>query len=165
MRLSPSPFQSDRPRLLVILCILSGIAAVYGAVNGLGGALFPPEVDSGYVDNLLERLSRLDLPPGFEKQIEAYYVNLTINFGNLGAANFLFYAVQFIGVVLMFQRNRIGFVLYVCAQLGLAGSTLLFGGVNSFGLLVFVLAVLWSAVWIFAYARLLKYFPAWKHRT
>lgn len=99
---------------------------------------------------------------GLKEDMEAYYINLMINFGNVGTANFLFYGIQLIGVFLMFRLNRIGFVLYVGAQFGLAFSALIFGGLNDFGWMVFALATVWSAAWIIAYATQLKYFPSWK---
>lgn len=163
--MNPSQTKIQRPRFLTILCILSGLAAVYGAVTGLSGALSPPDVDSGFVDDLLARLETLELPmEGLKEDMEAYYVNLMINFGNVGTANFLFYGIQFIGVILMFRLNRIGFVLYGGAQFGLAFSALLFGGFNDFGWMVFALAIAWSVVWIIAYATQLKYFPTWNEQ-
>lgn len=142
--------------------MLSGISAVYGLITGLGGALSPPDVDSGYVDSLLSKLSEFDFPEELKESIQAYYVNLSIQFGNLSAANFLFYGIQLVGVILMFQLNRIGFILYVGAQLGLAFAPLIFGGSNDFAVLVLIMALLWSGAWIAAYATQLKYFRNWR---
>lgn len=166
LNLNPSPHTVRRPRFLNVLCILSGLAAVYGAFSGLSGALAPPDVDDGFVEDLLGRLDDFEMPWGnLKEDMEAYYVNMMINFGNVGTANFLFYGIQLVGVYMMFRLNRIGFVLYVVAQLGLAFSSLIFGGFNDFGWLVFVLALGWSAVWIGAYATQLKYFPTWRTQT
>ncbi|MCA1761708.1 MAG: hypothetical protein ABR574_12645 [Cryomorphaceae bacterium] len=150
---------AKRTRFLAIICMLSGLFASYGILSGLVSALSPPEVDSMFIDELLEQINRYELPiKDYSEDVESYYINLMVNFGNYGTAAFLFYSIQLIGVVLMYQLNRVGFALYVLAQIGLAAIPVLFGGLNEFSKLIFWATLSWNAVWIVMYATQLKYF-------
>lgn len=127
--------------------------------TGLSSAISPPDVDSVFIQDLFGRLHQMEVPfEGLKDEIEAYYLNLMLNLGNVGTANFLFYGVQLIGVYLMFRLNRIGFVLYTVAQLGLAVTPALFGGFNTFGLISLGVVLFWNLIWVGLYATQLKYF-------
>ncbi len=150
---------AKRTRFLAIICMLSGLFASYGILSGLVSALSPPEVDSMFIDELLEQINRYELPiQDYSEDVESYYINLMVNFGNYGTAAFLFYSIQLIGVALMYQLNRVGFALYVLAQIGLAAIPVLFGGLNEFSKLIFWATLSWNTVWVIMYATQLKYF-------
>ena len=148
-----------RTRFLAVICTLSTVNSVYGIVSGLLNAISPPEVDQIVLDRLFERLARFSVPiEGIQAAVEEYYLNLMLNIGNLGAASFLFFGINLVGVMLMSRLNRIGFVLYLMAQLGLAFSPVLFGGFNIVGQLSLVFALVWNGVWIAMYATQIRYF-------
>ena len=152
------PPSNPRPgRLFGVLCVLSGVNAGYGVLSGIITAISPPDVDSTYIDNLFEQLEKFKLPiPDLQDEVKEYYLNIMLNMGNLGAANFLFFAIQFIGVVMMFRLNKTGFILYIIAQLGLAAAPILFGSFNRFGKITFGMTLIWSLIWISLYAFQLK---------
>lgn len=150
---------AKRTRFLAILCMLSGLFAIYGMISGLVSALSPPDVDSTFVNQLIEQINQYELPiEAYKDDVESYYIKLMVNFGNYGTAAFLFYSIQLIGVVLMYQLNRVGFALYVLAQIGLAAIPVLFGGLNDFSKLVFGATLAWNTVWVIMYATQLKHF-------
>lgn len=150
---------SRRTKFFLVLCTLSTVNAIYGMVSGLINALSPADVDEAFLTGLFEQLETLDLPlEGVRDDVEQYYLNLMLNIGNLGAANFLFFGISLVGVRLMYNLNRVGFTLYVLAQLGLAFSPTVFGGFNAVGQISLATLLFWNGIWILMYASQLKYF-------
>ncbi len=150
---------AKRTTFLRVLCGLSGFSAMYGMLSGASTALSPPEVDAEYLEQLYSQLDQFTVPiEGFKEMVHDYYRNLSLNMGNFGASNFLFSGIQFVGVMLMYRLNRIGFPLYVLAQLGMAFSSAYFGIFNTFGQIVTAFNLIWSLIWIGMYATQLKYF-------
>lgn len=164
MRLSPMSDSLEtkttgRTRFLHIIAVLSASHAVYGIITGLTNAISPPEIDDEAFNLLIEQINRFEMPiPALKSEVEHFYVNLMLDMGNYGTANFLFYSIQLIGVILMYQLNRVGFPLYVLAQIGLAASPVIFGGWGSFGQIMLVAALVWNGIWVVMYATQLKYF-------
>ncbi len=151
--------QSNPSKFLRILCSLSGVNAVYGIVSGISTAVSPPDVDDTFIANLFEQLEKYQLPiPDLQDQVKEYYLNLMLDLGNYGAANFLFFAIQLIGVFMMYHLNRIGFTLYTVAQIGLAASPVIFGGFNAFGKITLGMTLIWNAIWVIMYATQIKNF-------
>lgn len=119
----------------------------------------PPDVDSTYVNSLFEQLGKYKLPiESLQPQVESYYLNLMLELGNYGAANFLFFGIQLVGVNMMYRLNRVGFWLYVCAQLGLAVVPIVFAQWNAFAEIVLGMTTVWNLIWVVMYATQLKYF-------
>lgn len=148
-----------RTRFLGVLCTLSGVNATYGVVSGIANAIAPPDVDNSYIESLFTQLEKYKLPiPELQEEVKEYYLNLMLDFGNYGAANFLFFAVQLIGVLMMYRLNRIGFTLYTVAQIGLAAAPVIFGGFNTFGKMTLGMTLVWNAIWVIMYATQLKHF-------
>lgn len=128
-------------------------------ITGIMTALNPPDVDSNFINSLFDQLGSYKLPiESLKPQVESYYLNLMLELGNYGSANFLFYGIQLVGVNLMYRLNRIGFWLYVTAQLGLAVTPVVFAQWNSFGQIVFGMTIFWNIIWITLYATQLKHF-------
>ena len=158
--IQPDGLVRDNPfKFLRILCTLSGINALYGIISGISTAISPPDVDDTFIGNLFEQLDKYELPiPRLQDDVKEYYLNLMLDLGNFGAANFLFFAIQLIGIFMMYRLNRIGFTLYAVAQFGLAASPVLFGSFNSFGKMTFGITLVWNAIWVIMYATQLKKF-------
>jgi len=148
-----------RSRLLTVLCMLSLVNGIYGMLTGLSSAISPVDVDDTFLENLYAQLDALPISyESFRGELEDYYLSLMLNLGNLGAANFLFYGISVVGVVLMYRLNRIGFLLYLPAQLGIALAPAIFGGFSRFGLISLGVALTWNAVWVGLYASQRKLF-------
>lgn len=139
---------------------MSLLNAGYGLISGILGAIAPPEVDQAFIDGFMERLSQFELPmEGIRDQVEKYYLNLMLSAGNMAAANFLFFGIQMVGVILMYRLSRIGFVLYIAAQLGLAFMPAVFGGFSDFGISVLVFSLIWNGLWVIMYWTQVRKFP------
>lgn len=151
--------QFKRTRFLGIICTLSGVNAAYGVFSGIATAISPPDVDNSFIENLFTQLEKYKLPiPELQDEVKEYYLNLMLDLGNYGAANFLFFAVQLIGVFMMYRLNRIGFTLYTVAQIGLAASPVIFGSFNTFGKITLGMTLVWNAIWVIMYATQIKHF-------
>ena len=151
--------RDKRTKFLRILCTLSGINALYGIISGISTAVSPPDVDDTFIGNLFEQLDKYELPiASLQDDVKEYYLNLMLDLGNFGAANFLFFAVQLIGIFMMYRLNRIGFTLYAVAQIGLAASPVIFGSFNAFGKMTLGITLVWNAIWVIMYATQLKNF-------
>jgi len=125
----------------------------------LSTAISPPEVSEEFLQSLYDQINQYPLPiEGLGNQVESYYRNLMLNFGNYGAANFMFYGIELVGVFLMYRLNRIGFTLYLLSQIGLAATPVLFGTLNTFGMITFGLTLLWNGIWVVLYAFQRKHF-------
>jgi hypothetical protein len=147
-------------QFLRILCFLSAFNAIYGIISGVSGAISPPDVDQAFIDELFARIHEFQIPiEGYMEQAESYYLNLMVSLGNAGAANFLFYGIELVGVFLMYRLNRVGFTLYVASQIGLAFIPAVFGGFNTFGITVLGLTLFWNALWVIAYWTQVRKFP------
>ena len=150
---------TNRPKTLAILCSLSFLYSVYGIITSLSSALSPPEVSEEFLQTLYDQINKYPLPiEGIGDQVESYYRNLMLNFGNYGAANFMFYGIELVGVFLMYRLNRIGFTLYMLSQIGLAATPVLFGSFNTFGLITLGITAVWNAIWVVLYAFQRKHF-------
>ncbi|WP_204336922.1 hypothetical protein [Cryomorpha ignava] len=148
-----------RTKFLRALCTLSGVNAIYGIISGITTAISPPDVDDTFIVNLFEQLEKYELPiADLQDDVKEYYLNLMLDLGNFGAANFLFFAIQLIGIFMMYRLNRIGFTLYTVAQIGLAAAPIIFGSFNDFGKITFAITLVWNAIWVIMYATQIKYF-------
>lgn len=128
-------------------------------ISGVMTAMNPPDVDSTYVNSLFEQLGKYKLPiESLQPQVESYYLNLMLELGNYGAANFLFFGIQLVGVNMMYRLNRTGFWLYVGAQIGLAAVPIVFAQWNAFAEIVLGMTIFWNLIWVVMYATQLKYF-------
>ncbi len=128
-------------------------------ISGVMTAMNPPDVDSTYVNSLFEQLGKYKLPiESLQPQVESYYLNLMLELGNFGAANFLFFGIQLVGVQMMYRFNRVGFWLYAAAQLGLAVVPIVFAQWNTFAEIVLGMTVVWNLIWVVMYATQLKHF-------
>jgi len=124
------------------------------------GAIAPPDVDQEFIDGFMKQLDQFELPvEGLRDEVETYYLNLMLNMGNIAAANFLFFGIEMIGVILMFRLNRIGFLLYSASQIGLAFVPPVFAGFGQFGTSVLVATLIWNLIWVVLYAFQVKKFP------
>ena len=146
------PAKPVHSQFFKVICFLSLLNASYGIISGVLGAIAPPEVDQAFIDGFMENFERFDLPmEGFRDQVETYYLNVMLSMGNIAAANFLFFGIEMIGVVLMYRLSRIGFVLYIASQIGLAFIPAVFGGFSDFGISVLVFTLIWNAIWVVMY--------------
>ncbi|MEM9051629.1 MAG: hypothetical protein AAGC47_06215 [Bacteroidota bacterium] len=144
-----------------IICFLSLVRASYGIVGGIMGAIAPPDVDEQFIADFMARFDSLELPmEQFRDQVETYSLNTMLSIGNISAANFLFFGVQIIGVILMYRLNRIGFVLYIAAQIGLAFVPAVFGGFSVFGTATLGVTLFWNFIWVIIYWTQVRKFPA-----
>jgi len=140
--------------------MLSLVNASYGIVSGVLGAISPPDVDQVFIDGFLERLNEIELPiESIRDEVEVYYTNTMLSAGNISAANFLFFSIEMIGIIMMYRFNRMGFSFYALSQIGLAFVPAVFGGFNQFGVAVLVATLIWNALWMLMYWWHIRKYP------
>lgn len=146
---NPQPFGSEkpqRPTFLSVLCVLTFIGSGCSALSmALVGALRPilrEMFESGMFEDYYS------IAPTFETQMETmlaipgfYYLLMA-----------LFYVASVVGAAMMWKMNRIGFHIYTIAQclVLIAGMWLGNTGFSWSGLV-------WTALWVTAYALNFKY--------
>lgn len=146
------------PVFLNVLCILTMLNGAYGMFSGVVNAVSPPDVDERMIESVFSRLESLSLPlDDVRGEAETFMLNTMLNIGNIAAANFLFYGMSLIAALLMINRNKVGFALYVAAQIGLAFIPSFFGGFNVVGKVNFIVLMVWNGIWIAAYASQRKH--------
>ncbi|MGZ3900689.1 MAG: hypothetical protein ACXVNQ_09700 [Bacteroidia bacterium] len=148
--LAPAP---ARPPFLKVLCILSFImCGLWILIYGFGTMLLGMSEESAAM--AMEKIQesspniKIDSPEGFVHQVGMVsLIGLLANIASLA------------GVIMMWKLNRIGFFIYVVAEIAVnfAGMDLNAGaeGEKSYGSLAFVLFM--DAVFIVMYALNLKY--------
>ena len=126
---------------LVVLCVFSIIGSVLGIFYGFGMV----NVASMSADNIREMLEMTGM--GADDQM----VSLIISFASMGPWLIVFNILELAGVIIMMRAKWIGFHLYTAAQIGLAGLLVISMGMsNSFA------SILWNALWVLIYFRLMK---------
>lgn len=135
----------QRPAFLSVLCVLTFIGSGCSALSMLLVGALRPMLQEMFESGALDSYSSI---PGFETQMETllavpvfYYLLM-----------FLFYAASVAGAAMMWKMKRIGFHIYVIAQcvVLIAGMWLGYTGFSWSGLI-------WTALWVGAYAMNLKY--------
>jgi hypothetical protein len=107
--LAPLP---DRPQFLKVLCILSFVACgLFILIYSLGSMAMgmSEETISGVWDKVIESQPQLESvnPVDFFHEV-----------GKLCLYNLLTNIASLVGVILMWRLNKIGFVIYIIAELG-----------------------------------------------
>lgn len=149
---------ASAPVFLNILCMLTMVNGAYGMFSGLVNAVSPRAVDERMIEDVFARLEALSLPlEDVRGEMETFMLNTMLNMENIGAAGFLFYGMSTIAAVLMINRRRVGFTLYVAAQIGLAFVPSFFGGFNLVGKANFIVLLVWNGIWVAAYASQRKH--------
>ena len=148
-----------RPKFLKILLILSFIGSSWNMFAGLSNALSEPNIEREeavlkYIDNIEDDSEGATL---VIKDFKNFIANINKNITNYGAVEFMLSAISLIGLFLMYQNRRVGFLVYASAQLLLLGSPIFFGGYNSISLSLTLVYAFFTMVFLALYSSQLKY--------
>ena len=152
----------QRPTLLRVLLTLSLIGGFWSMINGLTNAFSDQSLEGQeVVDQLLESFDELDEENLYLKdEMIAFSDNMQRNRVNYGVFEFMFNAISLIGVFLMYQFRRIGFWVYMVAQLLMLMNPILFGGYSVLTMSATLFYAFITLIFISLYSTQLKYLDA-----
>jgi len=123
-----------RPVLLTVLCVLTFIGSGFGVFANLVAMFAAPFLEFLQPSMIEETFSHLGNNPGdqFIKQALDMGLLALDNFLAITLSKFIFYALSLVGAIMMFQMKKIGFYLYIIAQVGFLFIGPIFLGWNIF---------------------------------
>jgi len=148
-----------RPILLTVLCVLTFIGSGFGVFGNLMAMFAAPFLEFFQASMLDEAYNQLGNNPGdqFVKQALDMAVLTIDNFLGITLSKFIFYAISLTGAIMMFQMKKIGFYLYVAAQVGFLFIGPVFLGWNMFVSTAMFFSGFFSILFIALYAINLKH--------
>lgn len=160
--LPPGQSEIKRTSLLKVLLILSFIGSSWSMFSGLGNALSQPSEER--LNSIIEILEQVndgkEETELFLSDTIDYFSNINRNIVNYGAVEFMLYAISLIGIYLMYKNRRIGFTVYMIAQVLVLGVPIYFGGYNSVSVMVTLFFGFISMIFFALYSTQLKYMDA-----
>ena len=129
-----SAHPKPRPILLTVLCVLTFIGSGFGVFANLIAMFAAPFLELFQTSMLDEAFSHLGNNPGDEFVKQALDMALLVidNFLGITLSKFIFYALSLVGAIMMFRMKKIGFYLYIVAQIGFLFIGPIFLGWNMF---------------------------------
>ena len=148
-----------RPILLTVLCVLTFIGSGLGVFGNLMAMFAAPFMDLFQPSMLDEAYNQLGNNPGDMFAKEALDMALVVidNFLAITLSKFIFYALSIVGAIMMFQMKKIGFYLYIAAQVGFLFIGPVFLGWNLFVSMALLFSGFFSVLFIALYAINLKH--------
>lgn len=148
-----------RPILLTALCVLTFIGSGFGVFGNLMAMFAAPFMDLFQPSMLDEAYSQLGNDPGdmFAKEALDMVLVVIDNFLAITLSKFIFCALSLVGAIMMFQMKKIGFYLYIAAQVGFLFIGPVFIGWNLFVSMALLFSGFFSVLFIALYAIHLKH--------
>ena len=143
-----------RPVLLTVLCVLTFIGSGFGIFGNLMAMFATPFLEFVQPSMFEEAFNHLGNNPGdqFVKQALDMGLLALDNFLAITLSKFIFYALSLVGAIMMFQMKKIGFYLYIAAQVGFLFIGPIFLGWNLFVSIALLFSVFFSLLFIALYA-------------
>lgn len=157
-----NPFQTERPvrsTLLTVLCILTFIGSGWSALSNLFQLLFFNAADMSMQMQQFSTMGEGDMPGimgmlfSSSNQLLATIVQHGTAIYSLG---FLFSLLSLSGAILMFKLKKIGFIVYVFAQIASLLIMPCFAGFTMVVMVSMFTSLLFSVLFIVLYAVNLK---------
>ena len=148
-----------RPILLTVLCVLTFIGSGFGLFGNLIAMFFAPFTDLFEPSMLDDAFNHLGNNPGdmIAKEALDLAVLAIENFFAIVLSKFVLFALSLTGAILMFQMKKIGFYLYIAAQVGFLCVGPIFLGWNIFVSTGILFSGFFSILFIALYAINLKH--------
>lgn len=152
---------SKRPVFLLVLVILSSInisISTLGAVGAmLGGKPDKAMVKNAKLDfaNIREQLEKAQAEDFIYivDQMEGVTLNMFKHFQAYNGVQFFVLVFGLTGVILMYQRKKLGFHFYIIYSLGLVVLPYLFNPITGIPTILTIVGILYGALWVFLYSR------------
>ena len=150
-----------RPVFLLVFVIMSSInigISTMGALSAILGAkpdasmIKEAQLDFAKMRDQLEAANGSDFIYIVD-QMEAVTMNMFAHFHTYNSIQFIFLLLGLTGVILMFQRKRLGFHFYIVYSLGLVLLPYFFNAMQQIPTILTIVGVLYGALWVFLYSR------------
>jgi hypothetical protein len=150
-----------RPVFLLVLVIMSSInigISTMGALSAILGAkpdasmIKEAQLDFAKMRDQLEAANGSDFIYIVD-QMESVTMNMFAHFHTYNSIQFIFLLLGLTGVILMFQRKRLGFHFYIVYSLGLVLLPYFFNAMQQIPTILTIVGVLYGALWVFLYSR------------
>jgi hypothetical protein len=150
-----------RPVFLLVLVIMSSInigISTMGSLSAILGAkpdasmIKEAQLDFAKMRDQLEAANGSDFIYIVD-QMETVTMNMFAHFHTYNSIQFIFLLLGLTGVILMFQRKRLGFHFYIVYSLGLVLLPYFFNSMQQIPTILTIVGVLYGALWVFLYGR------------
>jgi hypothetical protein len=150
-----------RPVFLLVLVIMSSInigISTMGSLSAILGAkpdasmIKEAQLDFAKMRDQLEAANGSDFIYIVD-QMETVTMNMFVHFHTYNSIQFIFLLLGLTGVILMFQRKRLGFHFYIVYSLGLVLLPYFFNSMQQIPTILTIVGVLYGALWVFLYGR------------
>lgn len=152
---------TKRPVFLLVLVILSSInigISTMGSLSAILGAkpdadmIKEAQLDFAKMRDQLEAANGADFIYIVD-QMETVTMNMFAHFHTYNSIQFIFLLLGLTGVILMYQRKRLGFHFYIVYSLGLVLLPYFFNSMQQIPTILTIVGVLYGALWVFLYSR------------
>jgi hypothetical protein len=150
-----------RPVFLLVLVIMSSInigISTMGSLSAILGAKPDASMIKEAQLDFAKMRDQLEVAKGSDfiyivDQMETVTMNMFAHFHTYNSIQFIFLLLGLTGVILMFQRKRLGFHFYIVYSLGLVLLPYFFNSMQQIPTILTIVGVLYGALWVFLYGR------------
>jgi hypothetical protein len=160
--------KKKRPVFLLVLVILSSInmsVSLLGSFSGMLGAkpdakmIKQAKLEFANMREQLEEGGAADFTYIID-QMESVTDNMFKHFQAYNSVQFLVLVLGLTGVILMYQRRKLGFHFYIIYSLGLVVLPYLFNPITGIPTILTIVGILYGGVWVLLYSRNLHWMEA-----
>jgi hypothetical protein len=160
--------KKKRPVFLLVLVILSSInmsVSLLGSFSGMLGAkpdakmIKQAKLEFANMREQLEEGGAADFTYIID-QMESVTDNMFKHFQAYNSVQFLILVLGLAGVILMYQRRKLGFHFYIIYSLGLVVLPYLFNPISGIPTILTIVGILYGGVWVLLYSRNLHWMEA-----
>jgi hypothetical protein len=154
-----------RPVFLLVLVIMSSInigISTMGSLSAILGATPDAAVIKEARLDFAKMRDQLEVANGSDfiyivDQMEMVTMNMFAHFHTYNSVQLIFLLLGLTGVILMFQRKRLGFHFYIVYSLGLVILPYFFNSIQQIPTILTIVGVIYGAVWVILYSRNLQW--------
>ncbi|MEN9994616.1 MAG: hypothetical protein RL762_1273 [Bacteroidota bacterium] len=160
--------KKKRPVFLLVLVILSSLnisVSLLGSFSGMLGAkpdakmIKQAKLEFANMREQLEEGGAADFTYIID-QMEGITNNMFKYFQAYNSVQFLILVLGLTGVILMYQRRKLGFHFYIIYSLGLVVLPYLFNPITGIPTILSIVGILYGGVWVLLYSRNLHWMEA-----
>ncbi len=160
--------KKKRPVFLLVLVILSSLnmsVSLLGSFSGMLGAkpdakmIKQAKLEFANMREQLEEGGAADFTYIID-QMESVTDNMFKHFQAYNSVQFLILVLGLAGVILMYQRRKLGFHFYIIYSLGLVVLPYFFNPITGIPTILTIVGILYGGVWVLLYSRNLHWLEA-----
>ncbi len=160
--------KKKRPVFLLVLVILSSLnmsVSLLGSFSGMLGAkpdakmIKQAKLEFANMREQLEEGGAADFTYIID-QMESVTDNMFKHFQAYNSVQFLILVLGLAGVILMYQRRKLGFHFYIIYSLGLVVLPYFFNPITGIPTILTIVGILYGGVWVLLYSRNLHWMEA-----